>query len=317
MRKKISFVIFALLSIFTLSCRKQNIQTKSSSEANKAIQAQAVQEQTPDYPQRIVALSPSAGEILFAVGAEEQVAAVSEFTDYPPEAASKPVVGGFDGKTLSMESILGFKPDFLYLTDGMHNFLIEQLGAYKIPYYLSKGNSIAAVKQEILDIGKITGHEAKAKEIVSEMEKKLSVVKESSSASSQTSSTSSSPSTSSLPSTSSRKLYYEVWNTPFMTAGARSFINDIIFSSGAENIFADIDEAYPIVSEESIIARQPEYILIPASCGITLEAVKARNGWSSIPAVKNNKIFLIDDNVYTRPGPRVADVVLELNALLQ
>lgn len=309
MKKKLSFVIFALLSIFTLSCRKQNIQAKSSSEANKAIQAQTVQEETQSYPQRIVALSPSAGEILFAIGAEEQVAAVSEFTDYPPEAASKPVVGGFDGKTLSMESILGFKPDFLYLTDGMHNFLIEQLETYKIPYYLSKGNSITAVMQEILDIGKITGHEAKAKEIVSEMEKKLSAVKESSS--------SALSQTSSSPSTSSRKLYYEVWNAPFMTAGAHSFINDIIFTSGAQNIFADIDEAYPIVSEESIIARQPEYILIPASCGITLEAVKARNGWASIPAVKNNKIFLIDDNVYTRPGPRVADVVLELNALLQ
>ena len=140
-----------------------------------------------------------------------------------------------------------------------------------------------------------------AKEIVSEMEKKLSAVKEGSSSDS----------------TSSRKLYYEVWNAPFMTAGSRSFINDIIFTSGAENIFADIDEAYPIVSEETIIARQPEYILIPASCGITVEAVKARNGWASIPAVKNNKIFLIDDNVYTRPGPRVADVVVELNSLLQ
>ena len=236
---------------------------------------------------------------MFAVGAEEQVAAVSEFTDYPPEAASKPVVGGFDGKTLSMESILGFKPDFLYLTDGMHNFLIEQLDSYGIKYYLSKGDSIKAVMQEILDIGILTGHEAKAKEVVSEMEKKLNAVKTSSSTS------------------SSRKLYYEVWNAPFMTAGSRSFINDIIFTSGAENIFADIDEAYPIVSEETIIARQPEYILIPASCGITVEAVKARNGWASIPAVKNNKIFLIDDNVYTRPGPRVADVVVELNALLK
>ena len=184
----------------------------------------------------------------------------------------------------------------------MHNFLIEQLDSYGIKYYISKGDSIKAVMQEILDIGMLTGHEAKAKEVVSEMEKKLNAVKTFSSSTS---------------TTSSRKLYYEVWNAPFMTAGSRSFINDIIFTSGAENIFADIDEAYPIVSEETIIARQPEYILIPASCGITVEAVKARNGWASIPAVKNNKIFLIDDNVYTRPGPRVADVVVELNALLK
>ena len=300
--RKISFTAFALLIIFTVSCTKRNIQTESSTKTKESVQAQTVKENTLNYPQRIVALSPSAGEILFAVGAEEQVAAVSEFTDYPPEAASKPVVGGFDGKTLSMESILGFKPDFLYLTDGMHNFLIEQLDSYGIKYYISKGDSIKAVMQEILDIGMLTGHEAKAKEVVSEMEKKLNAVKTSSSSTS---------------TTSSRKLYYEVWNAPFMTAGSRSFINDIIFTSGAENIFADIDEAYPIVSEETIIARQPEYILIPASCGITVEAVKARNGWASIPAVKNNKIFLIDDNVYTRPGPRVADVVVELNALLK
>ncbi len=293
--RKISFTAFALLIIFTVSCTKRNIQTESSTKTKESVQAQTVKENTLNYPQRIVALSPSAGEILFAVGAEEQVAAVSEFTDYPPEAASKPVVGGFDGKTLSMESILGFKPDFLYLTDGMHNFLIEQLDSYGIKYYISKGDSIKAVMQEILDIGMLTGHAEKAAEIVQDMTKKIGGIKKADSSS----------------------LYYEVWNAPFMTAGSRSFINDIIFTSGAENIFADIDEAYPIVSEETIIARQPEYILIPASCGITVEAVKARNGWASIPAVKNNKIFLIDDNVYTRPGPRVADVVVELNALLK
>jgi iron complex transport system substrate-binding protein len=293
--RKISFTALALLIIFTVSCTKRNIQTESSTKTKESVQAQTVKENTLNYPQRIVALSPSAGEILFAVGAEEQVAAVSEFTDYPPEAASKPVVGGFDGKTLSMESILGFKPDFLYLTDGMHNFLIEQLDSYGIKYYISKGDSIKAVMQEILDIGMLTGHAEKAAEIVQDMTKKIGGIKKADSSS----------------------LYYEVWNAPFMTAGSRSFINDIIFTSGAENIFADIDEAYPIVSEETIIARQPEYILIPASCGITVEAVKARNGWASIPAVKNNKIFLIDDNVYTRPGPRVADVVVELNALLK
>lgn len=293
--RKISFIALALLIIFTVSCTKRNIQTESSTKTKESVQVQTVKENTLNYPQRIVALSPSAGEILFAVGAEDQVAAVSEFTDYPPEAASKPVVGGFDGKTLSMESILGFKPDFLYLTDGMHNFLIEQLDSYGIKYYISKGDSIKAVMQEILDIGMLTGHAEKAAEIVQDMTKKIGGIKKADSSS----------------------LYYEVWNAPFMTAGSRSFINDIIFTSGAENIFADIDEAYPIVSEETIIARQPEYILIPASCGITVEAVKARNGWASIPAVKNNKIFLIDDNVYTRPGPRVADVVVELNALLK
>ena len=178
--RKISFIALALLIIFTVSCTKRNIQTESSTKTKESVQVQTVKENTLNYPQRIVALSPSAGEILFAVGAEDQIAAVSEFTDYPPEAASKPVVGGFDGKTLSMESILGFKPDFLYLTDGMHNFLIEQLDSYGIKYYLSKGDSIRAVMQEILDIGMLTGHAEKAVEIVQDMTKKIDGIKKAS-----------------------------------------------------------------------------------------------------------------------------------------
>ena len=177
--KKLLPVCLLLQGIFLLnlvSCTKKDETSKAQPQTNNQIAIQTVVQ----YPQRIVALSPSAGEILFAVGAENQVAAVSEFTDYPPEAASKPVVGGFDGKTLSMESILGFKPDFLYLTDGMHNFLIEQLDSYGIKYYLSKGDSIRAVMQEILDIGMLTGHAEKAVEIVQDMTKKIDGIKKAS-----------------------------------------------------------------------------------------------------------------------------------------
>ena len=112
------------------------------------------------------------------------------------------------------------------------------------------------------------------------------------------------------------KVYWEVWNTPYMSAGAGSFINDVIVKAGGENIFADLPDAYPMVSEESIIVRAPAIILIPASSGVEASSVSLRNGWSEIPAVKNAKVFVVDDNVYTRPGPRVADVVLNLSELL-
>lgn len=247
-------------------------------------------------PQSIVALSPASAEILFAVGAGKQVSAVSDYTDYPAEAAAKPKVGGFDGKTLSLESILSFEPDMVYLTDGMHNFLIEQLDQIGIKYYLSKAGSIADVEKEILEVGELTGHAKEAKAVVESMKGKMTFMK----------------STSEKPS-----LYYEVWNAPYMSAGSQSFINDVIARAGAVNIFADVDEAYPMVSEESIIARQPEIIVLPASSGVTADAVKNRSGWSSIPAVKNNKIFIIDDNVFTRPGPRIADAVQDLAALVQ
>lgn len=256
------------------------------------------------YPKSIVALSPSAAEILFTIGAGEQVSAVSEFTDFPEAAKAKPVVGGFDGKTLSLETIMSFKPDLVYITEGMHNFLIATLEANGIAYYVSKGDSIASVEAEILEVGKITGHEKEAAKVVDGMEKKLKKAAASAHKSGAKSGT-------------AVKVYWEVWNAPYMSAGATSFINDVIKAAGGENIFADLTDAYPMVSEESIISRQPAVILIPASTGMAADAVGLRNGWADIPAVKNGKVFVVDDNVYTRPGPRVADVVLELSSLLK
>ena len=251
------------------------------------------------YPKSIVALSPSAAEILFTIGAGDQVSAVSEFTDFPAEAKAKPVVGGFDGKTLSIETIMSFKPDLVYLTEGMHNFLIATLESNGIAYYVSKGESIASVEQEILEVGKITGHEKEAKKVVDDMEKKL---KKAAGAAKKD---------------GPIKVYWEVWNAPYMSAGSTSFINDVIKAAGGENIFADLSDAYPMVSEETIIAREPAVILIPASTGLESSAVGLRNGWADIPAVKGGRVFVVDDNVYTRPGPRVADVVLELSDLLK
>ena len=272
-----------------------------------AIYARKPKAAASGYPKSIVALSPSAAEILFTIGAGDQVSAVSEFTDFPEAAKAKPVVGGFDGKTLSLETIMSFKPDLVYLTEGMHNFLIATLEANGIAYYISKGDSIASVEAEILDVGKITGHEKEAAKVVDGMEKKLKKAEASAHKGGAKSNVGD----------AAVKVYWEVWNAPYMSAGASSFINDVIKAAGGENIFSDLPDAYPMVSEESIISRQPAVILIPASTGMAADAVGLRNGWADIPAVKGGRVFVVDDNVYTRPGPRVADVVLELSALLK
>ena len=270
-----------------------------------AIYARKPKARAGGYPKSIVALSPSAAEILFTIGAGDQVSAVSEFTDFPEEAKAKPVVGGFDGKTLSLETIMSFRPDLVYLTEGMHNFLIATLEANGIAYYVSKGDSIASVEKEILEVGKITGHEKEAAKVVDGMETKLKKAA--------TSAHKGGPANSDSP----VNVYWEVWNAPYMSAGASSFINDVIKAAGGENIFSDLPDTYPIVSEESIISRQPAVILIPASTGMAADAVGLRNGWADIPAVKGDRVLVVDDNVYTRPGPRVADVVLELSELLK
>lgn len=304
--QKISIVFLMLLLSTSLSAKarktiKKKVKKNASEAAEKVLQTQ-------QYPKAIVTLSPSAAEILYAIGAQDQIVAVSDFTDYPPEAAEKPVVGGFDGKTLSIESIISYEPDFVYLTEGMHNFLIEALNSYGIKWYLSNPTSVTAIENEILDMGEITGHKDEAALVVAQMAEKLS--------------------TAYLPAPEKTEddevealdttinIYYEVWNSPFMSVGSSSFINDIIVHAGGKNIFNDLTDAYPMVSEESIIARNPDVILIPKSTGITEADVKARAGWASIPAVENGRIFIVDDNLYSRPVPRVADVIIELAALI-
>ena len=284
----------------SLSAKSKKTITKKIKKSAKTVEV--------SYPKSIVTLSPAAAEILYAIGAGDQIAAVSQFTDYPPEAAEKPIVGGFDGKTLSIETILSYEPDLVYLSDGMHNFLIEPLDSYGIKWYLSNATSITAIEKEIMDMGELTGHQDEAAQVVAQMAEKLSKAYVPAAAPTEDDEVEALDST--------IKVYYEVWNAPFMSVGSTSFIHDVIVNAGGKNIFDDLTDAYPMVSDETIIARAPDVILIPMNNGVSVEDVKARAGWDSIPAVANDRVYIIDDNVYSRPAPRIADVVLDLSELL-
>ena len=284
----------------SLSAKSKKTITKKIKKSAKTVEV--------TYPKSIVTLSPAAAEILYAIGAGDQIAAVSQFTDYPPEAAEKPIVGGFDGKTLSIETILSYEPDLVYLSEGMHNFLIEPLDSYGIKWYLSNATSITAIEKEIMDMGELTGHQDEAAQVVAQMAEKLSKAYVPAAAPTEDDEVQALDST--------IKVYYEVWNAPFMSVGSTSFIHDVIVNAGGKNIFDDLTDAYPMVSDETIIARAPDVILIPMNNGVSVEDVKARAGWDSIPAVANDRVYIIDDNVYSRPAPRIADVVLDLSELL-
>ena len=244
---------------------------------------------------RIVSLAPTSTEILFAIGAGNQVVACSDLSDFPEDVKKLPKIGGFDGKTLSLEAIFAHEPDLVYLTNVMHNFLIPQLEANGIDYYISYGDSIEGVKNEILEIGKLTGHEAESQKVVAQIDQDLNFIKTKNILAS---------------------VYWEVWNAPYMSAGKKSFINDLMGAAGLKNIFDEIDDAYPIVSEESIVLRGPEVILIPKNSGLSVDAVKGRKGWEDIPAVKNGKIFIVDDDLLTRAGPRLGKSVKELYSIV-
>lgn len=249
---------------------------------------------TAALPARIVSLSPASTEILFALGAGDRVAARTDFCNYPAETQKYPSVGGFDGKTFSLETVLSFSPDLVYLNKTMHGHLIQSLKDLGITVFAADAQSLSDIYTEILEAGRITGTEKEAEELVHSIKKRIETP-------------------SSLAPVS---VYWEVWNAPYMSIGSASFINEIITASGAQNIFADIEASYPVVSEESIIARNPSVILLPSDSPEDLQTIKNRSGWNTIDAVQNGRVYKIDGDIISRPGPRIAEAVEAIRSCL-
>ena len=270
-------------------------ESQVTAEGEQKLSSQTKQIRTKEaYPSRIVSLSPAATEILCAVGAIDQIAARSDFSDYPPEVLSKPVAGGFDGKNLSVENILSFQPDLVYLTSGMHDFLIPLLRSKKIRYFISMDASVNGILSEIKEIGKITGHEKEAEAKIAEISSQIEELKKRASLAA---------------AVAPKSVYWEIWSPPYMSIGKNSFINELIQIAGGKNIFDDIKEAYPIVSDEQIILRNPDVIIIPDNLSDGIEGIKNRNGWKNISAVKSGAIYSLNADMISRPSPRITEAI--------
>ena len=282
MKKRGAFlvIIFTAISIFT-GCREKKVDKNGIN--------------------RIVSLGPSATEILFAIGADKQLVACTDFCDYPAEAKTKASVGGFAANSISLESIISYEPDLVYLFSGMHDSLIKPLQDMGISVYVSKAASVDDVKKEIIEIGTITGHLAEAEDVVKEMNILLAEARNKSAEAKKNG--------------SSPLIYWQVWDDPLMTAGKNSFINDIITLAGGINIFGEENSDYPIISDEAVIAAKPQFIFI----------TKASDNYS----VTNNKIMFyamkkdsgasvhyVNDDKFSRPGPRCAEAVQDLTKIL-
>lgn len=251
---------------------------------------------SPKSDIRIVSLGPSATEVIFAIDAQDLLVARTDLCDYPPEAKNIPSVGGFAGNTLSLESIISYEPTLVYLFAEMHEGFVKPLQDLGIQVYRSNATSIEAVKNEVLDIGKLTGHEKQAQKVVKEMDEKLNRTKkmyESKIAAD-----------GKLPT-----VYWEVWHSPMMSCGKNSFMGDIISKAGGKNIFADEEQAYPIINEEAVLLANPDFIFYS---GDGMGGGKP----SDIFKPKGGIYYMGDDDSFVRSTPRCADAVEKLAAIL-
>jgi len=242
--------------------------------------------------EKIVSLAPSQTEILFAIGAGEKVVGVTTADDYPEEVKEIEKVGGFDGWNLEM--IIALDPD-LVINYGQgseeDNKRFEEAGIV-VASFLPE--TIDDVMDTIEKIGVLTGNSDKAKEVVADMKSERDEI------------------ISKVKDFETKRVFYEVYNDPLMTAGPGSFIDELINLAGGENIAKDADSPYPQYDVEKLIEKNPEVYLIPDDSTTTLETLKERPGFENIDAIKNSQVYFLDADIVSRAGPRIIEGLEEI-----
>jgi iron complex transport system substrate-binding protein len=252
-------------------------------------------------PQRIVSLAPSNTEILFAVGAGSQVVGRDEFSDYPPEAAGINSVGGSMGE-FSVEAIVALEPDLVLAAEINTPELIHQLEDLGVTvYYLRNPTTLEEMYTNLETVAALTGHDAG--ELIESLKARVAVVDQKIAAV-----------------TKRPPVFYEIDatdpNKPW-TYGPGTFGDLLIERAGGVNIGNIAHDPYPQLSLEQIVVADPA-IIVPGDAiwGVTVDSVKARAGWETIAAVQSGSIFPIDDNLISRPGPRLVDGLEALAKIL-
>jgi iron complex transport system substrate-binding protein len=244
----------------------------------------------PNAPQKVISLAPNITEILFALGLDEEILAVTSFCDYPEAAFLKPKIGGFTNP--SIEMIVSLKPDLIIATrDGNRKETIQRLKDLGLPVYVIDPKGFDGVMKTVINVGEVVRRQDEAQRIVTNMRTK----KENILALTQ--------------SLSKPKVFFQVGDAPIVTVGKATLANDLIRLAGGRSISEDESANYPSYTIEAILLKAPEVIIISSmeSKRDHLNLVKKWQNWKSIPAVKKNAIYVADSNLVDRPSPRIVE----------
>ena len=243
-------------------------------------------------PERIISLSPSVTEILFAIGAGDKVVGVTEFCNYPPEAQMRTSIGGFAGATMSVEQIRALRADLVFLSADMHTRIVSLLDELGIPSFAVEPRSFADVYRTISIIGELTETSAQAETIVREMQKAITAVGDE------------------IHGKTQPTVFWLLQKDPLMSVGGETFISEIISLAGGKNIFADLREQWALVSPEQVLLRKPDWIL--SGMGMEQNDLSSLHDdplWRQFSAVQEGRVISLNGDIMHRYGPRLAEAV--------
>lgn len=324
MKKKLPILLFCVLltltAAFTTGCSKnsgpQNQDEQSSQPESETPEAQPADEETAQpeqdgsqqgtqypvtvtdslgnevtiekYPERIVSLSPSSTEILFAIGAGERIKGRTDYCSYPAEAAQIESIGTYTSP--NTELIISMEPDIIFASDYMDDSIRQQVEAVGAKVIVFAANDYSSIKNVILLAGQALDLNENAAQVVSSMDTELAELKES------------------VASVQEKKTVFVDLGS-FYSAGTGSLLDDVLNQIGAENIAADTGKTWPQFSVEAIIEKNPDIYL---SLYPTPEELKNTAGIGELDCIKNDQIIFFEalspeGDIIQRPGPRIVE----------
>jgi iron complex transport system substrate-binding protein len=242
----------------------------------------------PDEPRRVLALAPSLTEMIFSLQAEDRLVGATRYSNFPEAAKKIPRVGSY--VQLDLEKIVAIKPDLcIAIKDGNPRRTADAIKALGIPVFAIDPRSIEQIMDAFLLLGEILGASKRAEELVADMEHRLSLVKEKVAASK-----------------IRPGVFFQIAEVPIISAGKDSYIDRLITLAGGRNLAGNMT-GYPRYSWENIMLLQPEVVLISSMAGgKSPELLKASwLRWPEIPAVRNNRLYVVNADLFNRPTARL------------
>lgn len=244
----------------------------------------------PHDPKRVVALAPSLSEIVCALGKQDILKGVTQYSDYPAYVKTLPQVGSYIRPDL--ERILRLKPDLcLSVKDGNPKETVQRLSDMGIPVYVLDPHDLHSVIKAIEDVGGLVHAKARARTLTDDMAARISHVR-------------------AFNRTLKKRprTFFQIGVSPIVSAGKGSFVHELIELSGAVNL-ADGDVTYPRFSREQVLNLNPDILIITSMTrGLVFEDVKREwESWHDLEAVKKKRVYILDSDILDRPTPRMVD----------
>jgi iron complex transport system substrate-binding protein len=254
----------------------------------------------PHRPARIVSLSPTATEMLYAIGAGKQVKAVDSLSDYPPGAP----VTKLSAYQPNAEAIIAYNPDLVVISDDVGG-VAEALEKVKIPVLLEPAaTTLNGAYRQFDQLGEATGHEDQARSYTAGMQRQITTA------------------VAGAPKKTGLTYYYELSNDLYTVTSA-TFVGRIFTMFGlhdvADGAGVNRDGGYPQLSAESLLTDDPKMIFLADTvcCGQSATTVAKRPGWKSVAAVKDGDVVPLNDDIASRWGPRLVILVQDIAAALR